>query len=120
VSPLGLKALEAINRQTDRISRLVNELLEISRVQTGRLELQTTKFDLAQLAAETVERMNLATVKHTLLFQSPGPLLIDADRDRIEQVLVNLLENAIKFSPQGGKSKLRYVLPMEGSMARQW
>lgn len=102
VSTEGVRALEAVNRGADRIGRLINELLEISRIQTGRLELNPTKFDLSELACEVVERTKLTTDKHRLLCHTPGPILVDADRDRIEQVFNSLLDNARKFSPLGG------------------
>ncbi|TAK32744.1 MAG: PAS domain-containing protein [Chloroflexota bacterium] len=103
VSPFGLKALEAINRQSDRISRLVNELLDMTRLQTGSLDLHLAQLDLSELAASTVARMRLATEQHALLFQSPDPVLVDGDRGRLEEVLSALLDNAVRYSPHGGE-----------------
>ncbi|TAK35053.1 MAG: PAS domain-containing protein [Chloroflexota bacterium] len=103
VSPFGLKALEAINRQSDRISRLVNELLDMTRLQTGRLELHLAQLDLSELADSTVAHTQLTTEKHRLLFQSPALVLVNGDRGRLEEVLNTLLENAIRYSPQGGQ-----------------
>lgn len=102
ISPKGKKALEAINRQTDRIGRIINELLDISSIQTGRLDLHISRFDLSELIGSVVERCKITTTKHRLLFHSPGPVYVNADRDRIDQVVSSLLDNAIRYSPQGG------------------
>ena len=95
-------AFEVINRQSDRLGRLVQGLLEFARLQQGRFELYRKRFDLGDLAAEVVERMQAATPTHSLQLQRKEPVPVEADRERIDEVLVNLLDNAIKASPSGG------------------
>lgn len=95
-------AFEIINRQSDHINRIVNGLLEFSRLQYERLELTRQRFDLGELAAEVVERMQITAPKHRLLLHRESPAPVDADLDRIDGVLTNLLDNAINASPRGG------------------
>ena len=95
-------AFEVINRQSDRLGRLVQGLLEFARLQQDRLELYRERFDLGDLAADVVARMQAATPTHNLQLQRGKTVPVEADRERIDEVLVNLLDNAIKASPKGG------------------
>lgn len=97
----GGRALEILNRQADRLSRLVQELLEISRLQLGRLELKPATVDLEALVREIVEEAQETCRHHRIELERSTPIETVADRDRIEQVLSNLLSNAINFSPCG-------------------
>src|SRR5216683_5225819 len=96
--------LELLNSQTARLGRLVDELLDVSRIESGKLEFRLQPVDMAQLLSEVASRMQLSTNQHTIevelngVAESPVP----ADRDHLEQVLDNLVSNAIKFSPDGG------------------
>jgi PAS domain S-box-containing protein len=100
------KAFQVLNRQSDRLNELVQELLEVSRLQLGRLTLRRQRFDLCELVDQVLERMRGVSTQHRLVFEHKGPVLVDADWDRIDQVLSNLLDNAIKFSPDGGVIEL--------------
>ena len=101
------EVFEAINSQTDRINRRVQEMLEAIRLRKAPPELLRVRFDLGELASEVVRRMQAMTGIHRLLFDSEGPAPVDADPERIEEVLVSLLDNAIKFSPMGGDIEVR-------------
>jgi signal transduction histidine kinase len=95
--------LEAINHDADRVTRLVTELLDISRLETGRLVLRRQLVDLAGLAESVVAKVALSypELDATVHFE-PGVPRVAADPDKIEQVLTNLVENACKYaSPQG-------------------
>ncbi|HLM45257.1 MAG TPA: ATP-binding protein, partial [Myxococcaceae bacterium] len=109
------KAFEVLNRQSDRLTELVEELLEVSRLQLGRLALKRQRFELGELVDEVLERMRGVSAQHRLVFEQNGPALMDADWNRMTQVLSNLLDNAIKFSPEGGT--VRVSLTTRGSMA---
>jgi signal transduction histidine kinase len=97
--------LATMDQETDRLVRLVNDLLTLSRLQRGELRLRRAPIDLAQvvrsaasLASAKAERLGV-----TLILDLPDDLpLISADADRLEQVVVNLMDNAIKFTPPGG------------------
>jgi PAS domain S-box-containing protein len=91
-------SLEVIDKQIVKLTRLMSELLDLSRIDTGKLDLQMTAFDLNELVEETVDDIRLTT-GHTIEVQLDGEAIVYGDQDRISQVLVNLLTNAIKYSP---------------------
>src|SRR2546423_10030089 len=94
--------LEVVYRQTGKLARLVDELLDVSRIQTGRIEFRYGEVDLGELANEVATRMQLTTTTHTISVQRDSENVVTADRDHLEQVLNNLVTNAIKYSPTGG------------------
>jgi PAS domain S-box-containing protein len=97
--------LEQVNHDADRVTRLVTELLDISRLETGRLVLRPQLVDLARLAATVVEKVKLEypDLEATLSFEDNFPKVY-ADPDKIEQVLTNLVENACKYASRKGLS----------------
>jgi len=94
--------LVIVQRQTTKLARLIDELLDVSRIQSGRVEFDHQRMDLGHLAREVVERMQTTTTNHTLQVTAIGAAEIVADRDHLEQVLNNLIANAVKYSPDGG------------------
>jgi signal transduction histidine kinase len=94
--------LEVVYRQTGKLARLVDELLDVSRIQTGRIEFRYGDVDLSELASEVATRMQLTTTTHEISVRRDSQNIVTADRDHLEQVLNNLLTNAIKYSPTGG------------------
>jgi PAS domain S-box-containing protein len=112
--------LEALERQTRRIGALVGELLDVSRMRLGRLELSREPGDLAEIARETVAHVQ-AELERTgsRLILDLSPTLGSYDRSRLEQVITNLLANAAKFGeakpislhvgPDGPRARLRVV-----------
>ena len=99
-----LEQLEVVQRQTSKLARLVDELLDVSRIESGRLELRVSDVDLPELTAEVMRRHQLMTTKHELrlTYDPEASLSVRGDRDHLEQVLNNLLGNAMKYSPDGG------------------
>ena len=95
--------LERAARQTDRLSQLVAELLDVSRLTAGRMELDRETFDLAEVVRDVVERLagEAARARCPVRVIAPAPVTGSWDRLRLEQVVVNLLGNAFKF----GKGK---------------
>lgn len=100
--------LDTLNRQTGKLARLIDELLDVSRIEQGKVEFRFEPLDLGELVAETVARMQHTTTQHELVVAAPdgADLRIMADHDHIEQVLNNLLGNAIKYSPEGGRVEI--------------
>lgn len=94
--------LEVVYRQTGKLARLVDELLDVSRIQTGRIEFRYGDVDLSELANEVAARMQLTTTTHAISVRRDSASIVTADRDHLEQVLNNLITNAIKYSPTGG------------------
>jgi two-component system OmpR family sensor kinase len=112
--PLDLEMLErnlvSIERQVDRMNGLVGDLLSISRAGRGRLEMDKAPFDLAATVRDAVEQQVAATReegRHTFAVDAPASLQVTGDRARIEQMLVNLIANAVKYSPRGGEVRVR-------------
>ena len=108
-APKYHRPLETIVQQSDRIDSLVRDFLEMSRVRWGRTEVTLSRIDLTALVVEVVDRMAAASRKHRLLVSRKDAAWVEGDRERLEEVMVNLLDNAIKFSPQGGDVEVRVV-----------
>ena len=99
----NLQALHTLSDQCQRLDRLIRALLDLSRIQTGQFSLDVAPVDLEQLARRIVEETQTSLSMHTLEFSSPGePIVINADELRLAQVIHNLVQNAIKYSPDGG------------------
>lgn len=95
--------LQVVEEETDRLTRLVSDILDVSRIESGRLELKRRDFDLSKLVHITINKLRSQATNHNIELLSPesiGPVY--ADPDKIEQVFVNLVENAVKYSPSGG------------------
>jgi signal transduction histidine kinase len=95
--------------EVDRLAEIVEGLLALSRLDTGEAHAEWVKFDLAELTATTADQMSLlAEDKHiNVICDSSGPVMIQGDRARLKQVVVNLLDNAIKYTPNGGRVTLK-------------
>ena len=95
--------LEQVNHDADRVTRLITELLDISRLESGRLVLRRQMIDLPKLAATVIEKVHLEypELEADLTFPETMPAVY-ADPDKIEQVLTNLIENACKYATPKG------------------
>jgi PAS domain S-box-containing protein len=95
-----LKYLNSTLQHVGKITRLVSELLDITRVQTGKLEFNFSDFNFGELLEEAVQAVQQPNPTHRIICQeSSVNILIHADRHRLEQVIINLLSNAVKYSP---------------------
>ncbi len=94
-----------IDTECDRLVRLISDLLNLSRIESGRaLDLVLSEVDLRELIRRVVESQRAYTSNHEFELLVPEDLEpITADRDKVDQVLTNLVSNAIKYSPEGGK-----------------
>lgn len=108
-------SLQVIEEESDRLARLIDDLLDASRIQSGNFKLAKVELDIDRLATDVVRRFQSQTAKHTLIADVPPDLpLVYADEARITQVLSNLLSNAIKYSPAGGEIRVTSkVTPLE-------
>lgn len=93
--------LEKMDKQVTKLTDLINDLLDITKIQAGQLKLHNELFNLTDLLRETVEDVQALTATHTIKLRSLVKDAVLADRDRIGQVITNLLTNAIKYSPKG-------------------
>jgi signal transduction histidine kinase len=104
--------LGTVEAETDRLIRLVNDLLVLSRADSEALNLQREAVDLAQLAHATVRKLAPQAEARSLVLQvdvNSNVPRVQADADRIEQVLINLLDNAVKYSQPGGTVTVRVL-----------
>jgi PAS domain S-box-containing protein len=103
--PIAARAWEIARRQTEHLTRLVDDLLEITRITRGKVELQCSRFDLREIARSTCDDLCslYEQAKLDLRFEpAREPIWVEADATRLSQVLGNLLHNAAKFTPAGG------------------
>jgi signal transduction histidine kinase len=92
-----------MNIQVDRLTYLVGDLLDVSKIQAGKLELRLESFSLQDIIVETIENVQATTYSHMIILQGEIRSPVYGDRDRIAQVVINLLSNAVKYSPAATK-----------------
>jgi signal transduction histidine kinase len=102
-----LSYVEKANKQVDKLVGLVNDLLDVSKVQAGHMQFQFSKFNLSEIIAECVEQMQNSTAGHRIIIEGDRYIEVIGDRMRLEQVISNLLSNAIKYSPKADKVIIR-------------
>ena len=95
----SIRSLARMDAQIDRLTTLISDMLDLSKMQSGQLAYRMEQFDLAELIREIIENVQGTTQTHQLLLEKTVEVQIYGDRDRIGQVLINLLTNAIKYSP---------------------
>lgn len=112
------RLLQAFDRQLRHLTRLVDDLMEVSRITQGRMQLRRTAVDLSTLVAGAAQDLatTMEAAGHTLrLSIAPPPVTVDGDPTRLSQVVLNLLTNAAKYTPDGGLIELH--LACDGEMA---
>jgi signal transduction histidine kinase len=110
------KVLEAVDQQSIKLTALVSQLLDVSRLEAGRLTLEPRLTDVSSLVQEMVSRTQTTTVHHTLNAKIAPDIQAVVDPLRLEQVLTNLLDNAIKYSPDGGPINVDMSLEADNSI----
>jgi PAS domain S-box-containing protein len=103
------RAALTIQVQSDKLARLVAQLLDISRIQSGKLAIERRSSDLSVLVKDVVDGARTQLRDHTLVAQMPAELTMPVDPLRIEQVVTNLIDNAIKYSPEGANIEVSLV-----------
>jgi two-component system CheB/CheR fusion protein len=103
------RALDIMERQVRSMARLIDDLLEVSRITLSQIELRKAPLDLVGVVKRVAEQHAAAmeAKKHALhMMLPPGPLIIEGDEVRIEQIIGNLIENAAKYTPEPGEIRL--------------
>jgi signal transduction histidine kinase len=96
--------IERVLKQVNKLSELITNLLNVSKIEAGQLQLNLTVFDLNELIDELVNDLQQTTKNSTIIYnKSQNKLMIHADREKIEQVLINILSNAIKYNRKQGE-----------------
>ena len=109
--------LEIIANEGRRLGSLIDDFLDVKRIEEGRLELRAEPFDLGMVLREQVESFAGRSERHTIELElGEGPLAVRGDSGRLAQVIANMLANAIKFSPEGGS--IEASVDREGAVAR--
>jgi heavy metal sensor kinase len=103
--------------ETHRMSRIVESLLAISRLDAGEVKMDKTRLDLGDLAASTADEMRLLAEEKSIRLRTRAAVSVqvEGDRTRLQQVIVNLIDNAIKYTQEGGTVEIR--VGQEGNIA---
>jgi signal transduction histidine kinase len=109
-------SLVTVDSQSQRLGRLVTELLETVRLNEGRLALDMQPADVTDLVSKAVRDAQATTRRHKIALESPPRLRAKLDALRFLQVVSNLLDNAIKFSPEGGRIEVELSAPKRGAL----
>jgi len=97
------QALSAVDRQIVKLAKLISDLLDVTRIESGKLITTKAGFIINELVKETIADLKTVTPHHSIVFNDIEPLTVHADKDRIGQVITNLLGNAVKYSPGADK-----------------
>lgn len=95
--------LDKANKQTVKLTALVDDLLDVTKIQAGKLQFTISSFSVNELIEECVDEIQPNLDRHQISVHTPKDVVIQADRHRIEQVIINFLSNAIKYSPDGNE-----------------
>ena len=109
LSDLQRDFVETVARNGRHLLQLISELLDLSKIEAGRLQLVRESLDLAAVVREAADsvRAQVEKRRHDLGIDVPAALTVSADRVRVRQILLNLLSNAVKFTPDGGRISVR-------------
>src|SRR5579863_5174729 len=112
----SLRFLTIMDTQLNKLTKLINDLLDVSKIQQGKLVYREDLFDLDALVQEIVENLQAGISTHQLLIEGRTGAQVCGDRDRIGQVLINLITNAIKYSPRADKVIIRVSKDQENAI----
>ena len=97
----AISSLEKTNTQIGKMTKMINGFLNVSRLESGKIHIDHKVFDLAELVKETEEESLSTIASHTIIFAPVEETIVNADRDKIGQVINNLISNAVKYSVAG-------------------
>ncbi|MES2437113.1 MAG: PAS domain S-box protein [Patescibacteria group bacterium] len=97
----NLEIIEKTNVSLKKLESLISDLLDVSKIQAGKIEYKYAEFDVNQMIKESIDLVQSAAKHHTIKYSGDLNLKVNGDKERLEMVLNNLLNNAIKYSPNG-------------------
>jgi two-component system phosphate regulon sensor histidine kinase PhoR len=106
----AMEFLDKAHAETDSMTQMIDELIELSRIETGRTKLELAEMDLNQLAGEVIGRLTVQAERKQITVRTefaPDLPAVKADRQRMQEVITNILHNAIKFTPSGGRIEIK-------------
>ncbi|MBI4594006.1 MAG: HAMP domain-containing protein [Candidatus Rokubacteria bacterium] len=112
LNPKQARLVAIIEQSSERLLRLVNQLLDLSRLRAGMLPIERTRIELARVVARAVDELRAQAEEAGVILEVEGAgsrLVVAGDADRLVQVVVNLLANALRFTPRGGRVTVRLI-----------
>jgi signal transduction histidine kinase len=110
------QVLERVGQQSEKLGRLVSQLLDLASLEAGQFKIDRKAVDLGALAQTVLEAAQSQTSRHTLQLDVQSAVIAEVDALRVEQVLTNLVDNALKYSPDGGVIAVEITAPDVGSV----
>ncbi len=105
----SVNTLEKVHKQLDKMTKLVESFLDVSRVEAGKIHIERKRFDMAALVKEVEEEMTSNAVSKQIVFKPVETTWVNVDKDKIEQVINNFITNAVKYSPPGSPIQVACV-----------
>ena len=105
--------IQHVHQDASHLLELINDILDLSKIEAGRLDLRIENIDAAEVVNETVESLRVSAQAKNIAIEHAisGPLYVSADRVRLREILINLLSNAVKFTPDGGRVRIEQGEP---------
>lgn len=104
---IGPQVIDKMLGQATRLKRLVEDLSDVSLIEAGKFQILKTRCDLTETTRDVVEQQQSTTARHVIISAAQKPILGNWDCERLSQALSNLINNAIKYSPDGGEINVR-------------
>jgi signal transduction histidine kinase len=118
LSERDTRAIGVASQQARRLKQMINSLLDLSRLAQGQLSIEPAPLDLGQLAQRVVDEVQPGLLQHSIICHTPGTaVMIDGDEVRLEQVIQNLLQNAVRYSPNGGRIEVLVAADERAALA---
>ncbi len=109
----SVELAEKMDLQLDKLTSLIGDLLDVTKIEAGRIQFNETLFDFNELVESTVEELQRSTKKHSISIELQVPIKVYGDHDRLGQVITNFITNAIKYSPQADSIIVRTSIDKE-------
>ena len=106
----SVELVEKMDAQLDKLTDLIGDLLDVTKIEAGRIQFRESYFDFNGLVEETVEEIQRTTVKHKITLELQPGIEVYGDHDRLGQVLTNFMTNAIKYSPKADTIVVRAIV----------